>query len=256
MNLADITPLLICFNEELNLPRTLAALQWADRIVVVDSGSTDRTLALLAGDSRITVLYRRFDRHAEQWSFALAAVDTAWVLALDADHVLTPEFVEELRELEPCDVAGYIAPFSYCIDGRALSASLLPPRHVLFQPSLGRFINDGHTQRVLLTGACGQLAARIRHDDRKPLSRWLAAQVRYAVQEAEKLATSPTSSLNRADRLRRWGLAPFIIVPYCLLACGLWRDGRAGWFYTLQRLYFEVLLALLFFSRRNVAPSD
>ncbi|MEM6573494.1 MAG: glycosyltransferase, partial [Pseudomonadota bacterium] len=44
MKLSDVTPLLLTFNEEANLDRTLGALAWASRIVLVDSGSTDGTL--------------------------------------------------------------------------------------------------------------------------------------------------------------------------------------------------------------------
>ena len=250
MNLDTITPLLISYNEEANLPRTLAALSWARRIVVVDSGSSDGTLALLAADARISVRHRAFDHFAEQCGAGLAEIDSEWVLSLDADHVLSAELITELTALAPdTEVAGYAAPFQYCVEGKALSSSLLPPRVTLFRRAAGRFENDGHAHRIVLDGACGQLRAMIRHDDRKPLSRWLAAQSRYAVQEAVKLRAAPTGSLNRADRLRLRLLAPLVVLPYCLLVRGLWRDGRAGWFYMLQRLYFEVLLTLLLLNR-------
>lgn len=257
MNLDTITPLLISCNEELNLPRTLVALSWARRIVVVDSGSTDGTLALLAADARVMVLHRRFDYFAEQCSHGLAAIDSEWVLSLDADHVLSSELIDELRSLSPAPgTAGYALPFAYCVDGRPLSASLLPPRVALFRRGAGHFENDGHAHRIVLNGEQRQLSQRVRHDDRKPLSRWLSAQSRYAVQEAEKLAVAAPATINRADRLRLRGLGPLVILPYCLIVCGLWRDGRAGWFYTLQRLYFETLLALELAARRPKKTND
>ena len=120
MNLAEITPLLITFDESCNLSRTLAALHWASRIVVVDSGSRDGTLELLAADARITVLHRRFDHFAEQCSHGLSAIDSPWVLSLDADHVLSPEWLAELRGLHPGQQAGYRAGFRYCVDGKPL----------------------------------------------------------------------------------------------------------------------------------------
>ena len=249
MNLSEITPLLITFDEIRNLPRTLAALHWASRIVVVDSGSCDGTLELLAADARITVLHRPFDHFAEQCTHGLEAIDSLWVLSLDADHVLSPEWLAELRDLNPGQRAGYSAGFRYCVNGKPLKASLLPPRVVLFRRDAGYFQNDGHAHRIVLAGPEGRLNSAIFHDDQKPLARWLAAQSRYAAQEAEKLAVTAPGSLNRADRLRLRLLGPLAILPYCLLICGLWRDGRAGWFYTLQRLYFETLLALLLLSR-------
>lgn len=251
MKLSDITPLLICHNEEANLMRTLAGLDWASRIVVVDSGSTDGTLALLAADPRICLRHRAFDRFAEQCSAGLVDIDSDWVLSLDADYVLTAAFVDELSQLEPdVGTSGYTAPFIYCINGTPLSASLLPPRVVLFRLRHGHFENDGHSHRIVLDGSKGALKTPIYHDDRKPLSRWLSAQIRYATPEAEKLLVATPETLNRADRLRLRLLAPLAVLPYCLLVCGLWRDGRIGWFYSLQRLYSEVLLALVLIERR------
>ena len=87
MNLAEITPLILTWNEEANIGRTLEGLTWAARIVVVDSGSTDGTAALVARHPNAELVYREFDNHAAQWNFGLDQVDTPWVLALDADYV-------------------------------------------------------------------------------------------------------------------------------------------------------------------------
>ena len=68
--LDNITPVLLTFNEEPNIARTLAHLAWAKDIVVVDSGSTDGTLPTLANFPNVRVFDRRFDSHANQWRFA------------------------------------------------------------------------------------------------------------------------------------------------------------------------------------------
>ena len=93
--LEAITPLLLTYDEMPNLERTFAPLGWAKRIVVVDSGSTDGTREWLAKDPRVDVYVRPFDGHARQWEFGLreTGIDSEWVLALDADHVLTPEAI-------------------------------------------------------------------------------------------------------------------------------------------------------------------
>jgi glycosyltransferase involved in cell wall biosynthesis len=74
----DITPLLITYDEIQNIGRTLAKLGWARRIVVVDSGSTDGTLDVLAKDRRIEVHHRPFDGFAEQCNFGLSHIRTPW----------------------------------------------------------------------------------------------------------------------------------------------------------------------------------
>lgn len=78
--LAQLTPLLLTYNEEPNIDRTLGGLGWARRIVVIDSGSSDRTLELLAAYSQVEVLTRSFDSFANQCNFGLQHIDTPWML--------------------------------------------------------------------------------------------------------------------------------------------------------------------------------
>ena len=98
---SDITPLLITFNEIANIERTLARLGWAKRIVVIDSGSTDGTLDVLAKDPRIDVVHRPFDSFGEQCNFGLSHIRTGWVLSMDADYELSDALVAELGRLQP-----------------------------------------------------------------------------------------------------------------------------------------------------------
>jgi glycosyltransferase involved in cell wall biosynthesis len=246
MTTAEITPLILTFNEAANLGRTLAKLAWASRIVVVDSFSTDATVEICKQFPQVEVRQRRFDNHTNQWNFGLDQVRTEWVLSLDADYVLTDEFIAELNSLAaPAGVAGYAAGFVYCVNGRPLRGSLYPPRVVLFRPAQSRYEADGHTQRLRAGGDTRPLAARILHDDRKPLSHWLWAQDRYAILEAEKLLAAGTAPLPFPDRLRRmvWP-APFVVFGYTLLVKGMIWEGWPGWFYTLQRTLAEILLSL------------
>lgn len=241
----EVTPLVLTFNEAPNLDRTLGALRWAARVVVLDSGSTDETAEIAHRFPNVDVVHRAFDAHAAQWNFGLAQLRTPWALTLDADYIVPPAFVEEMRRaLERPEADGYRAPFRYCIGGRPLRGALYPPRIVLFRRDRARYVQDGHTQALDLDGVPGTLQTPIFHDDRKPLSRWLANQAKYAALEADKLLATPLGQLGRADRLRLRKLAPLVVPFYCLLARRLVLDGRAGLEYTLQRTYAEVLLAL------------
>ena len=85
--LNTVTPLILTFNEEANIRRTLDALSWASQVVVVDSFSTDATRAICAEYSKVRFLHREFDQHAAQWNYGLSQLDEhGWALALDADH--------------------------------------------------------------------------------------------------------------------------------------------------------------------------
>ncbi len=245
-----ITPLILTYNEEPNLHRTLPALAWARQVVVVDSGSTDGTLSILAGYPAVEVFRRDFDSFASQTNFGLEKITTPFTLSLDADYVLTPEIVEEIRRLHPESADGWYAGFVYCVQGKPLRTTLLPPRLVLHRTKTVRYVNDGHAHRAVPPTRVATLAGRIRHDDRKPLSRWVSAQIRYSNQEAEKLASSNWRNLGWADRCRRLLLGPLLVPLHCLLFKGLVLDGYRGLHYVLQRAVAEVLLALRLLDRR------
>ncbi len=148
-------------------------------------------------------------------------------------------------------VAGYQASFVYRVAGRDLSGTLYPPRTVLFCKSAGRYIDEGHGHRVVVSGAVEPLRGRIFHDDRKPLARWLSSQQRYARVEAEHLQSAPMTSLGRADRIRlaAWP-APLLVLVYTLVIKRCLLDGWPGWFYALQRLLAETMLALELIDHR------
>jgi len=244
MNLAEITPLILTYNEEANIERTLAGLSWARQIVVVDSGSTDGTAAAVARFPTATLVRRLFDNHTAQWNFGLEQIQTPWVLTLDADYLCPTPLGDELRMLVPAHNA-YEASFRYCIHGKPLRGTLYPPRVVLFRSDRFRYKHDGHTQVLVVAEATCQLKTAIHHDDRKPLARWLADQCKYADMEVAKLLSASSATPGWKDRLRNglvWA-APATLF-YCLFVKRLILDGRPGLYYTLQRVYAELLLSL------------
>jgi len=92
---------MIAMNEEANLPRTLESVRWADEIVVVDSGSKDRTLEIAQSFGAKTS-FHVFGGHGEQKNVALDLCTSDWILLLDADEVLTPGLQDEICQLLAC----------------------------------------------------------------------------------------------------------------------------------------------------------
>lgn len=248
----NISGLVLTRDEAPNIARTLARLAWLPEIVVVDSESTDRTREIAAQFPNVRVVKRRFTTHAEQWNFGLeeTGITSDWVLALDADFVLSEALIREIQSLEPAaSIAGYWASFKYCIDGRALRGAAYPPVAVLYRRGRGRYEQDGHTQRIKLEGEVGRLLAPILHDDRKSLTHWLASQSRYMALEAEKLSDR-TARVGAIDRVRRWiVIMPPAMFLYCYLLRGGILDGKAGLFYALQRSVAEGMLSLFLVRR-------
>ncbi len=250
--LDQITPVVLCYNEAPNIRRCLERLTWAQRVMVIDSGSTDETAQIVASFSNAQLTVRPFDDHTRQWNHGVNLTPTDWVLSLDADYILNDVFVAEVAALTPePGLAAYFASFQYCMNGRSLRGSLYPPRAVLFRKSQCHYVPDGHTQFLKVSGPSRHLKGIIDHDDRKPLSRWLASQIKYSELEAEHLLTAPAAALSRIDRLRaRAWIMPFLAPWYCMINKRLWRDGWTGWHYTLQRWLAECMVALAVVDRR------
>jgi glycosyltransferase involved in cell wall biosynthesis len=242
-----IEVLILTWNEEANLARTLDALVRFPKIVVLDSGSSDATLAIAGRYTNVRVCSRPFDSHAAQWNHGLTAcgITSEWVMSLDADYVLPAPLVDEIAELAPAEsLRGYWARFQYCVQGEPLSGSLYPPVMILFRRESATYVQDGHTQRVAVQGRTATLAAKVLHDDRKSLASWLAAQDRYARLECELLLATPWSRLGWRDRLRRMVvITPWLVPIYCLTVGRGLMDGRKGIFYAVQRGIAEAILS-------------
>jgi hypothetical protein len=123
---------------------------------------------------------------------------------------------------------------------------------VLYRKEKAHYRQEGHTQRVVIDGEVSLLDGVIYHDDRKPLSRWVTSQQRYARAEADYLLSAPRSALGRSGRVRLIGWpAPIVVFFYTLLVKGCLLDGWPGWYYVLQRTIAEMLMALEIIERRS-----
>lgn len=164
----QLTATLITHNEEQNLPRALASLSVADEIVVVDSGSTDRTVEL-ARRHGARVLTHPWTNFADQKNFAAAQASHDWILNLDADEVLSPELEAEIRAwkqqpLPPGGVVAYRMPRKAYYLGRwILHSGWYPdPKVRLYRRDRARFVGALH-ESVLAQGPVAALRGEILH---------------------------------------------------------------------------------------------
>jgi glycosyltransferase involved in cell wall biosynthesis len=246
--LDQIAVVVLTYNEAPNIGRTLEALSRFPEVVVLDSGSTDDTIDIVNRYPNARSVSRPFDTHAVQWNHGLTScgIERPWVLALDADYRLPAALVEEISLLQPVEaVSGYLFSFSYCIFGMPLSATLYPPVVALYLRERARYVQEGHTQRLIVSGAIERVSGRIEHDDRKPLDRWIASQQKYAKLEVDHLMTASRASLRGVDRIRllAWP-APIFVLIYTLFMKRCILDGLPGWLYALQRTLAELMIAM------------
>jgi glycosyltransferase involved in cell wall biosynthesis len=244
--LDHITPVLLTYNEEQNVGRTLSRLAWARDIVVVDSGSTDGTLAALANFPNVRVFSHPFDTHAQQWRYATEEthISTDWILRLDADYQVSDALTAELSRLaSDAPVSAYRIGFDYAVFSHELVSSLYPANTILLRKGCFSIRERGHTEGWEVHGPVATLRGRVIHDDWKPIDQWLTSQVRYMRLELKPLRLHK-AGLVRWLRLRP-PLMPIAVFLHCLFGKRLILSGRAGIFYALQRTVAEAVLSLM-----------
>jgi len=252
MSAADqITPLILTYNEEPNIGRTLDSLLWAKTVIVLDSQSTDRTEEIARSYRNVKWHTRPFDLHVRQWSFGIheTGINTDYVLTLDADMQVTPQLLAEMEtNFLPAGFAGGLIPFEYHYYGHRLRGSLCPPQIRVFKRAAVRVSQPDHTQHFSVDGEVYKFRSRLVHDDRKPLERFVSSQLAYQVLNEAELTNGGRNRLR--DRLRQLGLMPPIVGLLAYVRAGGPFYGTAALRYAYERATCESLLALRLINRR------
>lgn len=240
------TPVILAYNEEHNLEFTLRSLGWADSVVVVDSGSTDRTEEIARSFPNVAWFARRFDDHGSQWLYAIhgTCISTEYVIALDADMRPGPGFLEELQtSFADRRLNGAWVPFEFRILNRALVGSIYPAQIRVFRKDCVHVRQVGHTQVFEVNGPLCHFRSKLIHEDRKMVNRWVHNQIKYASLEATRI--KGCDRLSFKDRLRVLGISPILWGAYAYLKAGGPLNSPASRAYAYERLTFEAILARL-----------
>jgi glycosyltransferase involved in cell wall biosynthesis len=164
-----LSVVMIVRDEEKSLADALDSVSFADEIVVVDSGSRDRTVAIARERGAKVVVTEDWPGFGPQKNRALAQATRDWVLSIDADERVTPELREEIRRIvsgeNPTSHDAYDLPrlSSYC--GRFIRHGGWWPDRVtrLFRRDKARFSDDLVHERVVVQGTTGLLAGKLLH---------------------------------------------------------------------------------------------
>lgn len=239
---------ILTLNEERDLPACLASAAVSDDIVVLDSGSTDRTIELAQAAGARTFI-RRFDNFAGQRNYAQERIQFRhpWVFHLDADERFTPELVAECRaNAARSDVDGlYVAPKMLWAGQWLPRCTDYPTYQARFvrAPEF-RFIQVGHGQREAPEMRMDRLQANYLHELASGgEAEWLEKHRRYARAEAKAHFATASEPVATGDLLRGPALArrralkrlsyrmpcrPALRFVYQYLLRGGFLDGAAG----------------------------
>ena len=283
---ASLSVVILTFNEERNLPASLESVSgWAADVFIVDSGSTDRTVAI-AEQCGAHVVSHPFTNHARQWQWALEMLPftTEWILALDADQSLTPELREEIGRKLPAWIgpdapAGAYLNRRQIFRGRWIRHGGYYPKYLLKLFRRGSVsIDDGDLvdHHFAVAGPTVMLDGDLIEDNRNEsdISVWIAKHNRYAVLQAREeegrwsradaLAGRPSGSPDERTRRRKrvWSRLPLYIRPFAyffyryVVRLGF-LDGKEGFvFHFLQAWWYRLLVDINRDELRRSAPEN
>ena len=165
----SLSVIVIAKDEEASIARTLRSIAFADEIVVVDSGSADRTVDIAREHGAKVTVTADWPGFGPQKNRALGLANGDWVLSLDADEWLTEESAAEIRNAIASsnpNVAAYRLPRRSSFCGRFLRHSGWWPDYVvrLFRRDHGRFSDDAVHERLIVAGSVASLTEPILHE--------------------------------------------------------------------------------------------
>lgn len=234
-----VSAVLITLNGARCLAPVLAALAWCAEIVVVDSGSTDDTVALAQAHGA-RVLHRAFDGYGPQKRFAVAQARHDWVLVIDADEELTPALASEIQHRLAADggrYAGYRLPITLLFLGRMMRGAEYGMLHLrLFDRRRGTYNLAPVHENVDIDGPVAALRHHILHDSYADLSAYLAKLNSYTSLGAADLHRRG----RRASVLRIVGRFPVVFAQHYLLK-GNFRNGYPGFLWALLSALYPVV---------------
>ena len=258
-----VSVLILTKDEEVNLPVCLGSLSWADDVVVLDSGSTDRTEEI-AREYGARVVFRKFDDYASQRNYGLIEIDYKydWILMVDADESVPLDLAQEILRATDApeeDVALYRMRRKDYFMGKWL-------RHSSGYPTwFGRLARVGrvHVERAIneeyhADGRVSELDAHLHHYPfNKGIHAWLEKHNRYSTMEAaEKVAKRPFDFVwaelissdpvqrRRAQKALIYSLPgrPLLVFLLLFVVRGGFLDGRAGFTLCVLKAFYEFMI--------------
>lgn len=194
-----ITVLLAAKNEAVNLPRCLTALSMAERVIVLDSHSTDETTAIASQHGAEVVQFDYLGGYPKkrQWALDRIAIETPWVLLLDADEVVSVALWQEIASVlnGPNNLDAFLITKGFHFLGRCFKhGGFSHSAILLFRTGKARFerlFDDASDsldmeihERVLVQGKIGRLNKPLIHEDFKGLEAYITRHNKYSTWEA------------------------------------------------------------------------
>ena len=270
-----LTVVILTYNEEKGLRRALDSVcGWALEVLVVDSGSLDRTVPVCRSYPKVRVYHHPFEDYGRQWNWALdhLPISTEWVMKLDADESVPPTTRTVIADAI-CHAAGNVAAFALCrkfvFMGKWLRHTVGKCYDVrVWRHGRARFESRSVNEHLIVDGKVAYLREPLLHEDQKGLSAWVWRHNRYSTLEAQEYfrreVPGAGSISGRSIRLRRlvkqriWPWVPCKPLVHFLHVYVLrlgFLDGWQGLAYAKLRYFYYYLIELKKREHRSPAES-
>jgi len=186
----QISVVILTLNEQKNIQDCIASTRWADRVVVMDTFSSDDTVSL-ARAAGAEVLQHSFEDYAQIRNVALEQVQSPWIFFVDADERATPELAAEIRQVTAgwpdCPSGWWVPRHNYLFGKLTLGAGWFPDYQMrLLRRGKARYERPVH-EVVVLEGSAGHLQNPLIHYNYETVAQFHAKQARYSDYDAEIL---------------------------------------------------------------------
>ena len=270
----------LTYNEEANLRYALDSVRdWADKILVLDSGSTDRTLDI-AKEYPAEIVVHPFESYGKQRNKALQLLrsNVEWVLFLDADETVPESLRSEIDQVltNQRNTEGYYLKYRLIWEGHWIRRGYYPTWILrLVKSGSARCEERAANEHLIVAGPTGRLRSDFFHYDRKGIGAWIEKHNRYATAEASEIYRSRSEQqlegrfFGKPPQRRRWvretlwnRLPPitrsFAYFGYRYFLRGGFLDGRPGLvFHFLQGLWYPLLIDLKYLEKtRSAVAAD
>lgn len=228
---------IICVNEEDKIRRCLQSVAWCDEIIVVDSGSTDRTLEICK-EFTDKIYFREWTGYVDQKSYALSLCTHQWTLNIDADEEVSSDLrrdIEAILSKDSSPECGYYVPRVVYFLGRWWrQGGWYPERRVrLFKRSCTKWGGSDPHERAIVSGKVGVLSGELYHYTYENLTSQIGQLNRFSLAMANDLK----------KRNRRFSIIDLCVRPiarffkYYFFKFGF-RDGLAGFIVAINESFY------------------
>lgn len=249
-NKIPITVIVSVKNEELNLPDCLNQLKPFSEVIVVDSISTDKTPEIVGSYNYQLVNFNWDGKFPKKrnWTLRNVALKNDWLLFLDADEILTQEFIDEIKATMINTMHNsFWLNYNNFFMGQELKFGDKMKKLALFKKGYGEYekieedswshLDMEIHEHPIIEGSVGNINNPIIHNDYKGLEHYIAKHNAYSTWEAKRYLSLQTNSLGNFTKRQKVkyklinsGLLPFIYFFYSyFIKLGIF-DGKSGYY--------------------------